>query len=274
MRQIGLHIRVAQSIIEAAHYAEELSMPIFQSFLLNQSDRKPLSIDSQIAHHFKEVTSGKKFYVHGSYWINLAQSKQHGLNTLKKEIALAKKLGATHIVFHPGAASAGVSRKEGIEAVAQAVNSIVKQEKTITILLENTVHARNTIGSDIEDFYHIKKLIDEPERIGFCIDTAHAHAYGYNLASMSGQHKFIDLIDATVGLNTVQLIHLNDAEHQLASRIDKHAPIGHGTIGERALKTFVMDPRLVHIPLILEMPILSTEVDNDMLQKVRSWHTE
>lgn len=272
MRQIGLHIRVEKSIIEAAVYAERLNIPIFQSFLINQSDRRPLPIDDQIAAAFKELCNGRIFYVHGSYWINLAQTKQHGLSVLRSEINTAKRLGSHHLIFHPGSALATNSRQEGIDTVARAVNSIMKEDPTINIILENTVHAQKTIGSNFEDFYHIKQKIEYPERLGFCIDTAHAHAYGYNISSLSTQKSFLDLVDQTIGISSVVLIHLNDAEYQLSSRIDKHAPLGQGSIGIAALQSFAINPRLIKIPIILELPALPIEVDNDMLEKVRSWH--
>lgn len=272
MRQIGLHIRVEKSIVQAALYAEQLNIPIFQSFLVNQSDRRPLPIDDAVAAAFKEYCGNRLFYVHGSYWINLAQTRQHGFSVLRAEINAAKKLGSHHLIFHPGSASPYASRRESIDTIARTVNTIMHEDPTVHIILENTVHAGTTIGSNLEDFYHIKQKIDRPEQLGFCIDTAHAHAYGYNISSLSNQKSFIELIDQTIGIASVVLIHLNDAEYQLSSRIDKHAALGHGTIGIAALQSFAMNPRLIHIPIILELPALPMEADNDMLQKVRSWH--
>jgi deoxyribonuclease-4 len=88
------------------------------------------------------------------------------------------------------------------------------------------------------------------------------------------QHDFITLIDETIGLDMVELLHLNDAIHACGSRIDKHALLGHGTIGITALQSFALHPRLATIPLILDLPSLPIEQDNAMLSLARSWHTK
>ncbi len=272
MRHIGLHIRITDSILEATEYAQQLQMPIFQCFLVNQTDRAPLHINTMIAQQFRKQAINRRLYVHGSYWINLACLKKNGLIVLKKEIEQTKQLGSQHIILHPGSAIDASCHEDGIEALAQVLNTIMADEKDITFVLENTAHARKSVGSDLADFYELKQKLDYPERLRFCIDTAHAHAYGYDLAQTKKHDEFIDLIDQTIGIHTVELIHLNDAAHCLSSRIDKHAPIGDGTIGIQALKSFVLNPRLYSIPLILELPILPTAQDNAMLQLVRSWH--
>jgi deoxyribonuclease-4 len=123
----------------------------------------------------------------------------------------------------------------------------------------------------LHDFYALKQKLDALDRIRFCIDTAHAHAYGYDIATPENQKKFIQLIDDTVGIDMVELIHLNDATYPLASRIDKHAVPGKGTIGINALHSFAMHPKLTHIPLILELPHLSQEEDEAILRIVREW---
>lgn len=273
MRPIGLHIRVIDTMVQAADYVEQLDIPLFQCFLVNQSNRKPLQIDPTIAQHFQARIVPRKLFVHGSYWINLAQLGAMGLSILKHEIEQAKQLGAQHIILHPGAAHPKATHSEGIDTVARVLNKIMAYEKDIVIVLENTAHAHQAIGSNLADFYTLKQKLDWPENVRFCIDTAHAHAYGYDMSDSTKQQEFINLIDEMIGISMIELIHLNDAIHPHGSRIDKHALIGEGTIGAHALKSFALDPRLAHIPLILELPNLPFEQDSAMLHLVRSWHT-
>ncbi len=273
MRPIGLHVRVVDTILQAATYAEELNLPLFQCFLVNQADRQPLFIDSEIATQFKSYLHTRHFYVHGSYWINLAQLTSKGITLLKNEISQAKQLGAQHIILHPGAARATIPRLEGIETLARILNKIMLYEPDITFVLENTAHAHQAIGSDLADFYLLKQKLDYPEKLRFCVDTAHAHAYGYDITNSEQRTAFINLIDETMNIAMVELLHLNDAIYPRGSRIDKHALLGEGTIGLDALKSFALHPRLVHIPLILELPHLPLAQDHAMLQLVRSWHT-
>ncbi len=48
--------------------------------------------------------------------------------------------------------------------------------------------------------------------------------------------------------------HLNDSKTGLGSCVDRHEHIGKGKIGLGGFANFVNDPRLEHVPLILETP--------------------
>jgi deoxyribonuclease-4 len=169
-----------------------------------------------------------------------------------------------------GSCSNAQNQEARIDSLARTLNTITKHEHDIIFVLENTVHTNKSVGSDLQDFYHLKQKLEFPERIAFCIDTAHAHAYGYNIIDM--QQNFIDLIDQTMGISNLALIHLNDAMHERGSHIDKHAPLGKGCIGENALKSFALHPSLSSVPLILELPILSESQEHAALKKVKYWH--
>ena len=273
MRPIGLHLRLNNSILDAASEAVRLGTPIFQCFLINQLHRKLIKVSgSTLASLQKLRPQIQTIYIHGSYWINLAGLKANGNRALFKEISLAKRLECSHLILHPGSAVGISNHMDRIDALAQVLNGITKDEPNMTFILENTCHGNTSVGSNLEDFYHLKQKLERPEQITFCVDTAHAHAYGYDLTDPEKQNGFIELIDQTMGLENVELIHLNDADHPRGSRIDKHAAIGNGSIGESALKTFALDPRLSSIPLILELPILPDGQEDAMLQKVQSWH--
>ncbi len=230
-------------------------------------------LDRQTAAKFQQLqTQFENIYIHGSYWVNLSSYQQGGHHIFRREIELVKRLGCTHFILHPGAALDKQNRQEGIDVLANILNKVTKAEPSITFILENTAHGGRSIGSDLQDFYHLKQKLNHPERIAFCIDTAHAHAYGYTITDQTQRDKFIETIDQTIGIDTIELIHLNDATHPCGSQIDKHAPLGSGYIGEQALKSFALDPRFSSIPLILELPILPKAQEGDMLQKVKLWH--
>lgn len=275
MRFIGLHIRLHQSILEAMEYARKLGVPIFQCFVIDQIKKRPIKIDAQTAQLLhKQKQDFDLLFVHGSYFINLAHLKHNGYKSLKRELTLAKQIGAPYFILHPGSTNHTVTHEKGIAQLATVINKLIKEESDITFILENTAHGGNSIGSDLRDFKLLKELLDQPERLGFCIDTAHAHAYGYDICSPETQEQFIDLIHETVGLQNVILIHLNDSYHHRGTRIDKHHSPGMGTIGTSALKSFALNPRLLSIPLILELPVLPYEQEAAMIQQVRDWHID
>lgn len=256
--------------------AVRLEIPIFQSFLLLQETGKLLPLhDDDVASylairraHFKDT------YVHGSYRINLAGSNDADHFALRREIAMAKKLEFTHMVLHSGAATGVKDKREGIELMARLLNALVRYEHDIKIVLENAAHGNTVVGSDLDDFKLVRSLLDQPEKIFYCIDTAHAHSYGYPLHDAASRNAFIQAVDENVGIENVVLLHLNDTHEKIGSKKDRHAIVGEGVIGNDALKEWVVHPRLSRIPLIMELPEMDEEKEKNMLAKIRSWHSE
>lgn len=115
------------------------------------------------------------------------------------------------------------------------------------------------------------KKIDQPERISFCIDTAHAHSYGYSIIDAHDQNMFITLLENSIGLQQIALLHLNDSYEKCGSRIDRHALIGQGTIGEQALHRFALHDKLKDIPFVLELPEISLEQERSLIEKLYHW---
>lgn len=274
MRDVGLHVRLQQSFAELAERALRLKLRTFQCFFVGQESKRHLKLTPDDAATF--VVQRHLFgnlYVHASYWINLCAPKEHVSHYLvKKELKIAQRLGFTHYVIHPGFTAQYADHQTGLDALVKTLNENTRKYTSITIVLENTAHGTSNIGSDLQDFAYIKERLDQPERIAFCIDTAHAHAFGYNLIDDVSREQFITLLDQTVGINAIALIHLNDTYEALGSRKDKHAPIGAGLIGDTALKKFVLAPQLAHIPVIIEPPELIDDNLTFLAAKVIDWH--
>ena len=49
-------------------------------------------------------------------------------------------------------------------------------------------------------------------------------------------------------------MHLNDSMKPMGSRVDRHRPLGEGTIGLDAFRYIARDKRFDDMPLILETP--------------------
>jgi len=275
LRAIGLHIRLNETLTQVAEKALRLELPFFQCFLVLKSTGnlvKPPQedIESFLAlrrEHFEDL------YIHGSYWINLAGITNTGHRALKRELELAKRLEFNRFVIHPGSAKGGESKLDGIDALARALNELLKHEHDITMMLENTAHGGFSVGGDLHDFALLLQKLDRPENIKFCIDSAHAYSYGYDITTELGRDKFIKLLEDTIGINAVALLHLNDTNEKLGSKIDRHELIGKGRIGIDSLRAFVTHDKLVQIPLLMELPVVDEEVEVQMLTMVRSWHT-
>lgn len=276
MRNIGLHIRITGTLRDVLEKALRLQIPLFQCFLINQVSGDHVQPTDQEVAEFARLRKEHfaTTYMHGSYWINLAGVHPMTKRAFNYELDLAKRLEFTHVIVHPGSAKGADDRLQGIDALARTLNTAFKHENSIRCMLENTAHGNMSVGGDLHDFGLLLEKLDHPEKVVFCVDTAHAYSYGYDIVDAAQREKFIDLLDETVGIDKVQLIHLNDTFEKLGSKMDRHQILGAGTIGLEPLKNFMMHPRLRHIPVLLELPVMSEEQEIEMLTMVRLWAAE
>ena len=272
-KRLGSHIRLESSILEVLAKAEQLQLPFFQCFLVMQTGGM-INVTREEWQTFVKIAQALYGFMicHGSFWINLSSLGSNGYVQLRREMALAKRLEFTHLVLHAGTAKGATEKSQGINALARALNNLLKREQDIMILFENTCHGNLAIGSDILDFKQLLEKLDIPlERIGFCIDTAHAYSFGYDISSIDQQEDFIRLLDSTIGIERIKLIHLNDTAERLGSCIDKHSIVGQGRIGKKALHHFITHPQLQTIPLLMEQPEMPLAEEIAILESVRGW---
>lgn len=271
MRKIGLHLRLTKTINDLAVRAASLKLPIFQCFFIHQDTNQFVAIsDEEIALFLSQWRKEfDQLFLHGSYWINLASASTSN-RILMRELDLAKRLEFTHIIMHPGSARKTGKKADGIAAIARKLNTILKKELDITLVLENTAHAGHSIGGDLHDFLLLRERLEHPEKIKFCIDTAHAYSYGYDISQEKGQKHFFDLIQKCIGFENIALLHLNDINQGCGSRIDWHEAIGAGKLGS-ILPEFINHENLRNIPIIMELPVMSEEQENQILEMVRGW---
>ncbi len=272
MRLIGLHMRLTSTLSALLDKAHAVGSPLVQCFFISQGGNTyvPFSPE-EIALCLTKRDLFQQLYVHASYWVNLAGRYNNGWRPFNRELELAKQLGFTHMVIHPGSATGCPSKEEGIEYLARALNKALANEKDITIVLENTAHANKTVGGDVQDFRKLLELLDKPEKVAFCLDSAHAFSYGYDLSSPEGVSTFLDEVDQSIGAERVVALHLNDSAEALGSRIDKHETPGEGKIGAENLKLFMNHPKFLHTSVILELPVVSDEREREILQEVKGW---
>jgi deoxyribonuclease IV len=276
MRTIGLHLRIGSDLSDIARQALNLGLRSFQCFLLHQKTGKHIEVTSQQTREFLSLRHQfDTLYIHGAYWINLCALRCNGSKYLfSKELSMAKRLGFTHYILHPGSAKGWDDRLDSIDYFVKTINEMMKHEHDITLVLENTAHGAKTIGSDLHDFKIIREKIDYPEKVLFCIDTAHAYAFGYDISDVEKHQEIIAFIDDVMGVDAISLIHLNDTQEERGLKLDKHVVLGEGNIGLVSLKQFVLNKQLARIPLIMELPSMEEGKQHELIGEIKSWHSK
>ena len=268
MKDIGLHIRLIDSIVTVAHKAERLKLSSFQTFLIDSSKNFTHISEEEEKTFCSLRTQFKELFLHGSYWINCASPYQKADALLERELSLAQRLQFDYLIIHPGAISPHQKREDGLLRIAQRINHALKKTNNVTILLENVAHAKRSLGGNFEELRFILDHIEHPERVGFCLDTAHAHVFGYDL---SDPHTFLETLDKIIPLTKIKLIHLNDTQKECGSRLDVHGIPGKGKVGKVTLHTFITHPLLKHTKIILELPSIEEEKEITIINDLKSW---
>tara|TARA_Y100000588_G_C14266080_1_gene929931 strand:+ start:2037 stop:2870 length:834 start_codon:yes stop_codon:yes gene_type:complete len=270
-RPIGFHVRLYKNLQDVIEATEQMNLEVVQSFLLNESNNY-VSLSDKVIHDFVHTKNKRNllYYVHAAYWSSLTNPKSKMFVSLKKEVEIAQSLHSNGVVIHPGAARKGLSPKDIISYVAESVNELNQAYPQVPLLLENGPHAGRNFGGDIEHFAYLLEHIEKKELVGFCIDTAHAFVYGYNIAQEKSRHKFLSLVEELLGKNNIKLLHFNDSKDRCGSYIDKHETPGAGKIGKKALQDIMNHTLFKDVPVIMECS-KDCATDIDIIQEISNW---
>ena len=264
-RQLGSHLSIGKGFSAAVDEAQRLCCSALQIFSHNASAWRMKPIDEQKARDFRQrvADAGIGFVViHTMYLINLASPDdalyERSIAALREEVARAGVLGAQAIVTHLGAHK-GAGTAAGIARVTEALNRLTSSREVleasgVRILLENTAGAGTTIGGSFEELAQIFQGLSDSRRVGVCLDTCHAFAAGYDLRDHQSVNDAVAAWDHAVGVDRLEMVHLNDSKHPCGSRRDRHEHIGEGEIGEHGMTAIVNHPGFRDLPMILETP--------------------
>ena len=270
---LGAHVSIAGGIQHALRRGNELHCTTIQIFTKNPNQWKERYIERADGKAFQ--TLQQKLDIapvisHAGYLINLAspfrELYERSINAVVLEVNRCETLGIPYLVIHPGSHT-GCGEERALELLVQALDEINKQtgSSSLTILLEISAGQGSSMGYTLEQIALTIAGVQESKRIGFCLDTCHAFAAGYDFRTDTTYHRFIGDIDTIIGLEKLRVIHLNDSKSQCGSKVDRHEHIGRGMIGQRPFGWIMRDERLSNIPKIIETPGLSKDMENDRM---------
>ena len=263
--RIGIHTSIAGSLDKAAHRAAALGANTFQIFTASPRAWKASPPDAEQVRRLRAARRAldlTPLVVHDGYLINLAAAgealRRKSVAAFRGEIERALAIGADYLVAHPGSYR-GETLEQGIRRVAASIVAAARGLETggLVLLLENMAGAGAAIGRRFEELAAIRRLAAPRTamRIGYCLDTAHCFAAGYDVATARGLRRTLQEAEEVLGLDRVGVIHTNDSKTPLGSRVDRHEQIGKGYIGEDGFRRILRHPKLRRKPFILETPI-------------------
>ncbi len=258
--KLGVHVSTAGGVDQAVDRAVALGCNTFQIFISNPRGWKITEIPDESVAAFRQKYDENKMqdaFAHSIYLINLASPnetlREQGIDSLVSGLRNVERLGLVGLVTHIGSHQ-GNGIEIGTERVVEALGQILTENSGKSLLLlENTAGAGNLVGKNFKELGNIIKQSGS-DRLGICLDTAHAFEQGYELHTAAGLDKMIAEIDENVGLDRLRAIHLNDSMTELGSCRDRHENYGQGFIGEEGLTRIINHPALRDIPFVMETP--------------------
>lgn len=291
----GSHLSTAGGLANALERARALKMDCVQVFTRNQRQWRgpPLARETREAWwdalrdlawqppaQWRGRRDRGRLVSHNSYLINMASPDedlwQRSIEAQRSEIERCEALGIALCVAHPGAHRLATrpagepnrlgeaptdDERAGLARIVTALDSIHRNLPgygTITCL-ETTVGSGTNLGYDFQHLAWIRQHVAEPERVGFCFDTCHVTAAGYDMSSDRKARAVLRLFDEICGLEHLRVFHLNDSVGAVGSRRDRHAHIGQGACGRSCFRIIVNRRAFADVPKILETP----KGDND-----------
>ncbi|MFC5176304.1 deoxyribonuclease IV [Nocardioides taihuensis] len=191
--------------------------------------------------------AGIDLYVHAPYIVNVATTNNRiripSRKLLQQHVDAAAAIGAKGLIVHGGHVNKDDDPEKGFDNWRKAVEAT---DLKLPLLIENTAGGDNAMTRHLDRIGRVWDAIAAAEgadRVGFCLDTCHAHAGGNALETVVEDVRRIT--------GRVDLVHCNDSRDEFDSGADRHTSLGHGKVDPDLLAAVVRD---AGAPVVLETP--------------------
>ncbi|HWG36483.1 MAG TPA: deoxyribonuclease IV [Terriglobales bacterium] len=268
--RIGTHVSSAGGVHLAAERAHELGCATMQIFTSSPRQWRASAPKPEAIAELKRLRRKYKIQplvVHASYLINVASSnsefRKRSFQALRGELERAAAIGAEYLVLHPGSGDLQAC----IAGLKEACEGF--RWNGLQLLIENTAGGGNHLGGD---FGAVAAILDgcAELQLGACVDTCHAWAAGYDLATDEGFAAAMRELGATIGIARVPVLHANDAKSDRGSHLDRHAHIGAGKLGLATFARLLHDRRMRAKAFIVETPPEGQHEDLAALERLKA----
>lgn len=276
---LGAHVSTEGGIANAPVRGAAIGATAIQVFTKNPQQWRERRVAAREIAAFRTALARsdiRAVVAHDSYLINLASPdgalQRRSGRAFRAELARCRALGIPWVVSHPGNfmddRAAGLARNARAYAACLAA-----VPGDVGVLLEGPAGAGTALGATFEELRALREAMPAAarRRVAYCLDTAHLHAVGYDVAGdIAG---VLDAFDREIGLHLLRCLHLNDSKAPGGSRRDRHEWIGEGVLGPDPFRRIMRDARLRRVIKIIETPKGDDPIQHDrrMLRRLRSY---
>ena len=273
--KLGVHVSISGGVDRAVDRAADLGCDVFQIFTRNPRTWKSRELSEEEIEAFMEKrwkTGLDPVFGHMPYLPNLASPRDvmyaRSVESLAVGLQRCDSLGIPYLVTHLGS-HLGSGSEKGVRRVRAALDTVLSRDGgDVVLLLENTSGSQNGVGSDLVELGVILDGLRFGGRVGVCFDTCHGFAAGYDLRTGDAVGATIGVLESSVGLDRVGLVHLNDCAGELGGHVDRHEHIGLGGIGVEGFRALLRSG-LGSVPMVMETPVDDRRDDAGNLAAVR-----
>lgn len=258
--KFGVHVGVGKGFAKTIDEAVAAGCECIQIFAGNPRAFRISPYNASAWEEFRRLRAQRGIgpvIIHTSYLINLATAnadlQKKGALLVANDLAVAAKAGIEYVNTHLGSYGDQDLRR-GFARVCETIKKLIaKAPPGPMLLLENSAGAGKNCGGTLEELGGILREVGSP-RVGVCLDTAHAWAAGYEIATPKGVDAFLKAIDEHIGFKRVRAMHLNDTNVALGAKRDLHWHVGEGKIGEAGFRRLLAAKGLAHVAGVCETP--------------------
>ncbi len=218
-------------------------------------------------------------FIHGPLFINLCKPQTakypdpiHSLGAVIRELEYGHDWGLSGVVLHVGKNVEGFPFDRAFDKMKYyTLWCVVHAKEDCPVLLETPAGQGTEMLVNVDDFcsFYEEILLDYPNYyrhtfdaessieapsgsqpkavpFGLCLDTCHIYS--------SGQHLpyYFSRVALRLGPKVIKLVHFNDSRTPFGSKVDRHAPIGMGSIPHEELKWVHAFCTVYGIPMVTE----------------------
>jgi deoxyribonuclease-4 len=275
---LGAHVSSQGGVAMAPARGGALRATAIQLFTKTPNQWRERTLDEEQIVRFRSEVARHRLeavVAHDSYLINLASPdpvlRARSIESFRQEMERSRALGLRAVVSHPG--NYMDDRDLGLERNARGYAECLESVPgDLEVWIEGTAGSGTALGARFEEMRDLRNGLPDGirTRVGFCLDTAHLHAVGYDLASVE---RVWEEFDRVIGLELLKCLHLNDSRAAAGSRVDRHEWIGEGRIGPEPFRRIMRDPDLARVVKIIETPKRDDPLRHDrrMLRRLRAY---